>query len=218
MTDTKNAFLPEGYEAPASNANYMKLLDGENKIRILSKPIVGWLDWKDKKPLRFRMNAKPEKPVDPAKPIKHFWAFLVWNYAESHVQVLELTQATIQKAIADLSKDDDWGPPFGYDIKITRKGKDHRHGTPQRKDSAAAAGYGRGLPHLNHWQMKIDRKFLLPAGKVESEQDMDRQLGIERDKIADKIAWLALVCGLLLGLLLSMVAGLTYHHWKHLIF
>ncbi len=122
MTDT--SFLPEGYEAPAQNTHYMKLQDGDNKIRILSKPIVGWLDWKDKKPLRFRMNAKPEKPVDPAKPIKHFWAFLVWNYSESGVQVLEITQSTIQRAIGDLSKDDDWGPPFGYDIKITRKGKD----------------------------------------------------------------------------------------------
>lgn len=117
------AFLPDNYEAPAGSNSYMKLQDGENKVRILSKPIIGWLDWKDKTPHRFRMNARPEKPLTD-KPIKHFWAFLVWNYSANAVQILEITQSTIQKSIQDLSKDDEWGAPFFYDIKITRKGKD----------------------------------------------------------------------------------------------
>lgn len=117
-----NDFLPDNYEAPAGGSNYMKFQDGENKIRILSKPIIGWLDWKDKKPFRFRFNARPDKPMGD-KPIKHFWAFLVWSYADQSVQILEITQATIQKAIQDLSKDDEWGAPFGYDLKITRKGQ-----------------------------------------------------------------------------------------------
>ena len=116
-------FLPENYEAPQGNAGYMKLQDGENRIRILSKPIIGWLDWKDKKPFRFRLKERPEKPLEKG-PIKHFWAFLVWNYASQNVQIMEITQATIQKHIQDLSKDDEWGAPFFYDLKITRKGKD----------------------------------------------------------------------------------------------
>lgn len=116
-------FLPQDYEAPAGSASYMKLQDGENKIRILSKPIVGWLDWKDKKPYRFRIKEKPEKPMEKG-PIKHFWAFIVWNYEAQAVQILEITQASIQKTIQDLSKNEDWGAPFHYDIKITRKGKD----------------------------------------------------------------------------------------------
>lgn len=118
-----NDFLPEGYEAPQTGGNYMKLQDGENKIRILSKPIVGWLDWKDKKPYRFPMKAKPEKPLD-KNPIKHFWAFIVWNYNAQAIQILEITQQTIQTAIANLNKDEDWGPPFDYDLKINKKGKD----------------------------------------------------------------------------------------------
>ena len=56
-------FLPEGYEAPQGTGNYMKLQSGENKFRILSKPIIGWLDWKDNKPHRFRMKERPEKPM-----------------------------------------------------------------------------------------------------------------------------------------------------------
>lgn len=116
-------FLPQDYEQPQTGGNFMKLQDGENKIRILSKPIVGWLDWKDKKPYRFTMKNKPEKPMD-KNPIKHFWAFVVWNYSTKSIQILEITQQTIQSAIANLSKDDEWGAPYHYDIKINKKGKD----------------------------------------------------------------------------------------------
>lgn len=116
-------FLPDDYEAPEGGGNFMKLQDGENKIRILSKPIVGWVDWKEKKSFRFPMKNKPEKPLD-KNPIKHFWAFVVWNYATESIQILEITQQTIQQAIANLSKDDEWGAPFQYDLKISKKGKD----------------------------------------------------------------------------------------------
>lgn len=121
--NTQNDFLPEGYEVQKSGGNYMKFKGGENKIRILSKPIIGWLDWQDKKPLRFRMKDKPSKPVDPAKAIKHFWAMVVWNYNESQVQILEITQSSIQTAIKSLSADADWGNPFEYDIKINKTGE-----------------------------------------------------------------------------------------------
>lgn len=125
MTDTKtNGFLPEGYEAPQTSNQYMKFEKGDNKFRILSKPILGWLDWKEKKPLRFRQHEKPEAPVDPAKPVKHFWAMVVYNYKMGKVQVLEITQASIQKAIQDYSKSEDWGNPMEYDINIIKKGED----------------------------------------------------------------------------------------------
>jgi len=117
-----DSFMPDGYELPQSGGNYMKFQDGENKIRILSKPIVGWLDWKDKTPYRFQMKQKPDKPLG-KDPIKHFWAVIVWNYNDQAVQILEITQQTIQAAIQNLSKDEDWGTPFAYDLKITKKGK-----------------------------------------------------------------------------------------------
>lgn len=116
-------FLPEDYESPASSNNYMKFQDGENKFRILSKPVIGWLDWQDKKPVRYRMDEKPTKSFDPSKPLKHFWAMIVWNHQEEKVQILEITQATIRKNVEALCKDSDWGAPFDYDIKITKKGE-----------------------------------------------------------------------------------------------
>lgn len=116
-------FLPQDYEAPRSSNYYMKLVDGENRFRILSQPVLGWEDWIDKKPVRYRMEDKPAKPHDPAKPIKHFWSFIVFNYAAEEIQILHLTQATIRHAIEDLCKDKDWGHPSGYDIKIVKKGQ-----------------------------------------------------------------------------------------------
>ena len=112
-------FLPEGYETPEANANYMKFEEGENKFRVLSSPIIGWLDWKDKKPMRFKMKDKPSAPIDPSKPIKHFWAMVVYNYQKGTVQVLEITHNSIQKAIESYSSDEDYGHPSGYDIVVT---------------------------------------------------------------------------------------------------
>jgi hypothetical protein len=117
------SFLPTNYEQPRTGGNYMKFQKGENKFRILSKPILGFEDWKDNKPLRFRMDSKPLKPIDPKKSIKHFWAMIVWNYQDSQIQILEITQSTIQSAIRNLAADEDWGSPFNYDIKVTRKGE-----------------------------------------------------------------------------------------------
>lgn len=117
------SFLPENYESPKSSGHYMKFQDGENRIRILSRAIVGWEDWQDKKPIRFKMENKPIKSIDPQKPIKHFWAFIVYNYNEEQIQILQITQAGIRKAIEGLTRDNDWGKPHTYDLKIYKKGE-----------------------------------------------------------------------------------------------
>lgn len=121
---TKISFLPTGYQAPKAVGGYMKLQEGENKIRILSQPIIGWEDWTlDKKPVRYRMENKPLKSIDPKKPVKHFWSFIVWNYNEEQIQILHLTQATVRNSIEALCNDNDWGQPFHYDLKIVKKGE-----------------------------------------------------------------------------------------------
>lgn len=118
-------FLPKGYSLPKQSGNYTKLEKGKTKLRILSHPIVGWEDWKEedgkKTPLRFRYENKPE-PINPERPVKHFWAFKVWNYNDERVQVFQITQSTIQGALMALLEDDAWGSPTGYDITITRVG------------------------------------------------------------------------------------------------
>lgn len=127
----EDTFLPEDYTPPVSGGGYMKLKDGDNLIRILSKAIIGYEYWnKDNKPIRNRIGWSAGVPDDiridkdgNQTKIKHFWAFVVWNYETKNVEILEITQATIQQAINNLVKDEDWGDPKQYDIKITRTGE-----------------------------------------------------------------------------------------------
>jgi len=119
-------FLPTAYEIPETPSNYMKLIDGRNKFRVLSSAIVGyewWVESQDGKrsPKRARtFNEAMEQGIDPIKP---FWAFAVWDYQSKAVKILELTQKTIMHAIKSLTEDEDWGMPQNYDITVSRSGE-----------------------------------------------------------------------------------------------
>lgn len=124
-----NEFLPEGYEVPVSGGGYMKLKMNDNLIRILSSAVVGYEYWninnkpvRSKTPIEEPQDIKLDKEGKPTK-VKHFWAFVVWNYDTKNVEILQLTQSTVQSAITNLVKDEDWGDPKQYDIKITRTGE-----------------------------------------------------------------------------------------------
>lgn len=117
-------FLDNDYQAPQGSANYAKLQDGENRFRILAKPIIGWVGWSAGTPSRFTMKNRPDKNFDDNKPAKHFWDMLVWNYQTKSVQILEITQTLIQQALQTLARSEDWGNPYEYDIIITKSGKD----------------------------------------------------------------------------------------------
>jgi len=121
--ENANEFLPENYQPPKGESRYFKFQSGTNKFRILSKPILGYLDWQDKKPLRFKMKEKPEKPIDPKYPIKHFWAMIVWDFTDECIKILEITQVTIMQSIVALTKDPEWGSPFHYNIKVEKQGE-----------------------------------------------------------------------------------------------
>lgn len=116
--------LPEGYTPPKSGGNYMKLGQGANKFRILSKIIVGWETWleEDGKRKPVRSKRKDELPPSENRP-KFFWAMVVWNYNESQLQVLEVTQVSIRKALEELEANEDWGDLRTYDINVKREGE-----------------------------------------------------------------------------------------------
>jgi len=117
-----DAFLPADYTVPKGDSSYLKFKTGENKFRILSKPIIGWEDWKDGKPIRFTMDKKPSAPIDPKQDIKHFWAMVVWDYVAKKISILQITQLGVQGSIKALASNEDWGDPFGYDITVTKTG------------------------------------------------------------------------------------------------
>jgi hypothetical protein len=131
MTD-QTPFIPDDYEVPQTIGKYMKLELGENRFRILASPIMGYQGWTEtqdntgktiRRPLRKHME-EPFSPseVDPES-IKHFWALPVYNYKAGAIQVLEITQKTVLKALKSYAKDQDWGDPRNYDIVITKVGE-----------------------------------------------------------------------------------------------
>jgi len=127
-------FLPPDYKVPVGQQNYMKFQQGENVFRILSNPTLGWEWWTDSIDKEGRQIRTPHRvreqdgvPVDAVdedgRGVKHFWAMIVWNYQDKRVQILEITQKGIQRAIQALSRSKGWGDPKNYDISVTRSGE-----------------------------------------------------------------------------------------------
>jgi len=121
--------LPKNYEVPKSEGNYLRLQQGENTFRVLSSAIVGWVGWvqdKDgkRKPQRYPMDQRPtDTNIFDQGRLNHFWAFIVWNVEDERIQIMEITQKTIQQAIKALIDNKKWGDPKNYDITITRVGE-----------------------------------------------------------------------------------------------
>lgn len=123
-------FLPTNYDVPSSSDKYFKFKSGDNRFRILSKPVIGWEYWtNESKPVRLKdlpettpTNIKLDKFGAPTA-TKHFWSMIVWNYEAKRIQELSITQMTIQRAITDLANDPDWGSPLKYDLKVKKTGE-----------------------------------------------------------------------------------------------
>lgn len=124
IMENKSTFLPSNYSKPKVNSNYLRFEEGENKFRILSDAITGFIDWDksgDKpKPIR---TPEPQPALGENK-VKHFWSFVIWDYKEQKVKILEITQSGIQEDIMALHGNEAWGNPQKYDLVITRKGKE----------------------------------------------------------------------------------------------
>lgn len=128
-------FSNDDYEIPVTS-NYMKFDEpGEYRFRILGtfsegKAIMGteyWTTVGDKRiPKRLRMGVpvpSAELEINRFGNIdipKHFWALPVYNYQDKRVQILNITQTSILKAIKSLARNKKWGDPCQYDIVVTR--------------------------------------------------------------------------------------------------
>lgn len=133
MTTPTNDFFsnaPDNYEVPKGESQYMKFEQGDNKFRILEKPIFGWEAWTipdaenpSGKPVRFPMDQKPrDLRLYKNQRANHFWAMPVWNFRTSRVEVLQVTQKTIQQAVENLARSEDWGSPLHYSITVNKEG------------------------------------------------------------------------------------------------
>lgn len=123
-------FLPTDFELPKKESNYMKMVNGDNKFRVLSEAITGFELWINKKPVRRPLNTFTKEELLSAdintftnvlRTPQYFWAFVVWNYAEKKVQILQISKKTILDGFLGILSS--WGEPTDYDITITRKGE-----------------------------------------------------------------------------------------------
>ena len=115
-----------------AGGNYMKLQPGANQFRIVGSGddggfIQGMLGWSTndegkRQPHRWRVDEDAPRTFE-ERP-KEFFAMLVWNYKESRIQILELTQKRLKEDLLALASDkEDWGDPRKYDITITKSGE-----------------------------------------------------------------------------------------------
>lgn len=121
-------FFPKGYEVPKVAGDFINLEKGENVFRIMARPTMGYEFWtEDNKPHRsydypetLPEDAKKNKQGEIIKP-KHIWSVPVLVDGKDF-KILSITQKTVQESIVSLSKDEDWGNPTQYDLKVVRDG------------------------------------------------------------------------------------------------
>lgn len=117
-------FLPKNYEVSEPTSNYMRFQDGINRFRIMGSAVTGFEYFtSDNKPVRSKEEPEETPNIKKDGKVKEFWAFPVWNYQTESIQILELTQKTIMKAIKSFVENPKWGSPFLYDIAVTRTGE-----------------------------------------------------------------------------------------------
>jgi len=83
---------------------FVKLTQGENRVRLVTEPYV---------------YKKSFKEGDPAK---ERYAWVVIDRSDGELRYLN-AGPSIMKAIVALANDGDYGDPKGYDIKINREGE-----------------------------------------------------------------------------------------------
>lgn len=118
------SFYPNDFAMKEQVSDYMKIVEGDQKIRILMKPIIGYETWSEEnKPQRFSRFEQAVNSNSRDGKVKEFHAFIVWNYELGMIQLLNITQRGIQEWIYNQTLDEDWSDPTSYDIIIKRTGK-----------------------------------------------------------------------------------------------
>lgn len=127
------SFIPKDEEHLEKKPPYLVLSkadNGEHKIRILSDPINGWLDWIVEPPVKpggkDQWTPVRTLPTDKRPPISAerepiaFWSMVIWNYNENRLVIWDLTQGSIIKKLKELNNSKNFGDPKNYDLIVTK--------------------------------------------------------------------------------------------------
>lgn len=129
------SWFADDYKVP-QKSSYMKMADGDNLVRFLAPPALGNELWMNGKPTRRKLgevftdaeqrSADINKFTGEPKKVQHFWACVVWNYKTNAIELLNITQADVQRDLLKLYKNPKWGSLDGYDINIIRSKEGQR--------------------------------------------------------------------------------------------
>ena len=137
-------FFDKGHEIPEKRNQFMKLESGKNRFRFVGNPVSGFIFFgkveredgsETSKPYRRRevegefsveeminRNVRINKDGE-MEGQKYFIASLVYNYQKEKLQVLEITQKSILKALKSYVESEEYGHPSGYDLTVEKKGE-----------------------------------------------------------------------------------------------
>ena len=143
-TDQFINFFDRGHEIPDKRNQFMRFESGKNRVRFIGNPVSGFVFFgkveredgtETTKPYRRResegefsleeminRNARMKKDGE-IEGQKYFVMGLVYNYQKQKLQVLEVTQKSILKALKSYVDSEEYGHPSGYDLTIEKSGE-----------------------------------------------------------------------------------------------
>ena len=137
-------FFNRGHEIPDKRSQFMRFESGKNRIRFIGNPVSGFVFFgkvkrddgtETVKPFRrresegeFSLEEMINRDVRMKKDgeiegQKYFVMGLVYNYQKEKLQVLEVTQKSILKALKSYVESEEYGHPSGYDLTIEKSGE-----------------------------------------------------------------------------------------------
>lgn len=106
-----------------TGSDFMKLVEGDNVVRIITKPYqftVAWITDPSGVPRKVRSALGKNCPlVKLGEKLQNRWYVGVIDRRDKKTKILELS-SQITSAIKRLALDDDWGDPRNYDVNISR--------------------------------------------------------------------------------------------------
>jgi len=119
--------IEENYTLPVSKGGrYTKFEDGKSvDLRVLNTITTGWQYFNtENKPVRSRDRIINPIDIGEGKfgkyAVKHIWVLTVYNYSTKQVEIANISQTIIQRALLALEQNPKWGSLLEYDITITR--------------------------------------------------------------------------------------------------
>jgi hypothetical protein len=115
-------FLTNNYEKTEAGSQYLKFAPNDSRvIRIISDALEGFQVFKDGKPIRWATGEPiPEEARTSDDKVRNFAAFGVYDYDDKKYKLFCCATRSILQEIVNFSEME--GKPFGYTLKITRKG------------------------------------------------------------------------------------------------